>query len=85
MAKYMGIENVSKCSSTLHNQTQTKIGQNVGFAPYGPDWRQGRKLMHGTVNQEAVQNYYSLQEDISARFLRNLVEQPSEVMKHLHM
>ncbi|KAJ8584953.1 cytochrome P450 [Rhizopogon salebrosus TDB-379] len=61
------------------------IENNVGFAPYGSYWRQGRKLMHGTVNQEAVQKFHSLQEDISARFLRNLVEQPSEVMKHLHM
>jgi len=61
------------------------IEGNVGFAPYGSYWRQGRKLMHGTVSQEAVQKYHSLQEDISARFLRNLVEQPSEVMKHLHM
>jgi hypothetical protein len=41
--------------------------------------------MHGTINQEVVKKYYSLQEDISSRFLRNLVEQPSEVMKHLHM
>jgi hypothetical protein len=41
--------------------------------------------MHGTVNQEAVQKFHSLQEDISARFLRNLVEQPSKVMEHLHM
>ncbi|KAG0699531.1 cytochrome P450 [Suillus ampliporus] len=61
------------------------IENNLSFAPYGPDWRQGRKLIHGTVNQEAVQKYHSLQEDVAARFLRNLVEYPSEVMKHLHM
>ncbi|KAG2130907.1 cytochrome P450 [Suillus clintonianus] len=61
------------------------IENNLSFAPYGPDWRQGRKLIHGTVNQEAVQKYHSLQEDVAARFLRNLVENPSGVMKHLHM
>ncbi|OJA13744.1 hypothetical protein AZE42_01546 [Rhizopogon vesiculosus] len=60
------------------------IEKNIAFAPYGPHWRQGRKLIHGTINQEVVQKYYSLQEDISAKLLRNLVEQPSEVMKHLH-
>ncbi|KAG2140543.1 cytochrome P450 [Suillus bovinus] len=61
------------------------IENNLAFAPYGPDWRQGRKLVHGAVNQEAVKKYHSLQEDVTVRFLRNLVESPSEVMKHLHM
>ncbi|KAG1717490.1 cytochrome P450 [Suillus lakei] len=61
------------------------IENNLAFAPYGPDWRQGRKLIHGTINQEAVQKYHSLQEDVAARFLRDLVERPSEVMKYLHM
>ncbi|KAG1767145.1 cytochrome P450 [Suillus occidentalis] len=61
------------------------IENNLSFAPYGPDWRQGRKLIHGTVNQEAVKNYHVLQENITARFLKDIVECPSEVMKHLHM
>ncbi|KAG1786384.1 cytochrome P450 [Suillus plorans] len=61
------------------------IENNLSFAPYGPDWRRGRKLVHGNVNQEAVQKYHSLQENVAARFLRDLVEYPSEVMKHLHM
>ncbi|KAG2085586.1 cytochrome P450 [Suillus discolor] len=61
------------------------IENNLAFAPYGPDWRRGRKLAHGTVNQEAVQKYHLLQENVAARFLRDLVECPSEVMKHLHM
>lgn len=61
------------------------IENNLSFAPYGPDWRQGRKLIHGTVNQEAVKKYHSLQENVTARFLKDLVEYPSEVMKHLHI
>jgi cytochrome P450 len=61
------------------------IENNLAFAPYGPDWRQGRKLIHGIVNQEAVKKYHSLQENVTIRFLRDLVECPSEVMKHLHM
>ncbi|KAG1814757.1 cytochrome P450 [Suillus subaureus] len=61
------------------------IENNLSFAPYGPYWRQGRKLIHGTVNQEAVKKYHSLQENVTARFLRDLVEYPSEAMKHLHM
>jgi cytochrome P450 len=85
MAKYMGIENVSTCSSALYCSSKTEIGQNLAFAPYGPGWRQGRKLVHGILNQEAVKKHHSLQENVTARFLRDLVEHPSEVMKHLHM
>jgi cytochrome P450 len=62
-----------------------EIENNLSFAPYGPAWRQGRKLIHGIVNQEAVKKHHSLQENVTARFLRDLVEHPSEVMKHLHM
>ncbi|KAG2116255.1 cytochrome P450 [Suillus cothurnatus] len=61
------------------------IENNLAFAPYGPGWRQGRKLVHGILNQEAVKKHHSLQENVAARLLRDLVEYPSEVMKHLHM
>jgi cytochrome P450 len=64
---------------------KTQIGQNLAFASYGPYWRQARKLIHGTVNQEVVKKYHSLQENVTTKFLKDLVECPSEIMTHLHM
>jgi hypothetical protein len=64
---------------------KTKIRQNLAFASYGPYWRQARKLIHGTVNQEVVKKYHSLQENVTTKFSKDLVECPSEIMTHLHM
>ncbi|KIK41610.1 hypothetical protein CY34DRAFT_12925 [Suillus luteus UH-Slu-Lm8-n1] len=61
------------------------IENNLAFASYGPYWRQARKLIHGTVNQEVVKKYHSLQENVTTKFLKDLVECPSEIMTHLHM
>ena len=45
--------------------------------PYGPSWREVRKLMHSLTNVSMVSSYAPVQEEESTRMVRDLIHEPT--------
>ncbi|KAN0092646.1 Cytochrome P450 [Tylopilus felleus] len=56
---------------------------NVGFIPYGPNWRKHRKAMHHGLNQTAMVNYREIQLDRVHQLVKNIAHVPQDMEAHL--
>lgn len=52
---------------------------------YGPTYKQQKKLTHLALSPEAVKKYHAVQEDLTALYLRAVLEQPDEFIGHLRL
>lgn len=51
------------------------------FVPYNDKWRFHRKIMHQALNPRAVLNYQPMQEAETHKYLRRVMENPSQFLE----
>ncbi|KDQ53918.1 hypothetical protein JAAARDRAFT_416633 [Jaapia argillacea MUCL 33604] len=56
---------------------------NFSFLPYGPKWRNHRRVFHQYFNQHAIEPYKPIQLRESRAFLRRLLDKPEEFGDHI--
>ncbi|KAG9092147.1 hypothetical protein FS749_015958 [Ceratobasidium sp. UAMH 11750] len=58
---------------------------NILFLPYGPLLKRYRTMLQRALNNRVSLDYIPLQQHEVQRFMRRLIEQPSEFMAHAHL
>ncbi|EEB91337.1 hypothetical protein MPER_10316 [Moniliophthora perniciosa FA553] len=53
------------------------LDQSTPLLNYGPDWREHRKLAHGSLSLTAVKQYHHVQENIAAVLCKELLDDPT--------
>lgn len=56
---------------------------NTGLMPYGPWWRQHRRVLRHFFSEGASKAYYELQQRNNIQFLRSLLDAPDDVCDHV--
>ncbi|KAI0308770.1 cytochrome P450 [Amylostereum chailletii] len=82
-----------KCSSLYSDRPAlTALNDMFGFTwltpamPYGPMWRQQRKIYHSTMNPNAIQKYKPLEVKATHDLLSNALQDPDALERHFrHM
>ncbi|KAF9006294.1 cytochrome P450 [Hymenopellis radicata] len=82
---------VEKASNYSDRPTFTMIGDLMGLnqclllLPYGPTFKEQRKLCHIALNPNATRKHDRRQEDAVAMFLKSLIDAPDNFMKELKL
>ncbi|KAI3614781.1 cytochrome p450 [Moniliophthora roreri] len=58
------------------------MDQSTPLMNYGPEWREHRKLAHGSLSSAAVKRYHRVQEDIAAVLCKELLNDPTNFYNH---
>ncbi|THU79223.1 cytochrome P450 [Dendrothele bispora CBS 962.96] len=53
--------------------------------PYGPEWREHRRLTHLAINTRTIPNYHVVQEDVAAILNSDLLRSPEQFLEHLQL
>lgn len=53
--------------------------------PYGPEWRESRKLAHHALNPGAASKYHKTQEDIAALLAFDIASQQNNFFDFVRM
>ncbi|KAF6752855.1 cytochrome P450 [Ephemerocybe angulata] len=62
----------------------TGQGWNFGMMPYGPQWRQHRRVFHDQLKPSAVSQFYPIMYEETNMFLRKLKSKPKAFLDHIH-
>lgn len=63
----------------------TGQGWNFGMMPYGPQWRQHRRVFHDQLKPSAVSQFYPIMYEETNMFLRKLKSKPEAFLDHIHL
>ncbi|KFH45656.1 Fumitremorgin C synthase-like protein [Hapsidospora chrysogenum ATCC 11550] len=81
---------LDKKSSLYSHRPEMYIGQNlcsgnlrVLMMPYGPRWRNSRKLVHGLLNVSAAKSYVPYQMLENKQMLHDMLVQPDRFLHHI--
>ncbi|PBK86350.1 cytochrome P450 [Armillaria gallica] len=61
------------------------LDNSVPMLPYGPTFKQHRKLCHISLNHESVKLYHGIQEDATAMYLSSILDTPASFIKQLRL
>ncbi|KAJ6516763.1 cytochrome P450 [Mycena vitilis] len=61
------------------------IDQSFTFMPYGDEWRECRKITHGTLNTTAVKKWHRAQEDIAVVMSKDILDRPQQIYSHIRL
>ncbi|PBK63903.1 cytochrome P450 [Armillaria solidipes] len=61
------------------------LNNSIPMLPYGPIFKQHRKLCHMSLSSESVKQYHNIQEDATAMYLSSILDTPSSFVKQLRL
>ncbi|KAJ4478446.1 cytochrome P450 [Lentinula aciculospora] len=61
------------------------LDQSLALIPYGKEWREHRKLANIALSSVSVQKYRTVQEDLSALLIRDILINPGDFFKHVRL
>lgn len=53
--------------------------------PYGDEWREHRKIVHGSLNSTAVKQWHTVQQDMAILLNKDLLNDPSGFLHHIRL
>ncbi|KAF7331084.1 O-methylsterigmatocystin oxidoreductase [Mycena venus] len=74
-----------------HRPTFTAVGelmgvdQSLALMSYGEEWREHRKIVHGSLNPTAVKKWHAVQQEMAALLNKDLLNDPREFQHHIRL
>ena len=75
VGELMGLDQVRRIS---YAESCPDITHSLVLKPYGPEWRECRKLARMALNPTAVKGYHTMQERFAGMLASELLERPSD-------
>ena len=70
------------CCSNL-TSPRVGLGWSFAFQTYGPEWRDGRKMVHHEFSADAFKKYRPVLMKETQKVLRRLLRSPEHFMDHM--